>query len=108
MTLFNDREQAFEQMFVHDEEARFRALAKRNRLLGQWAATQIGLTGKKADAYANEIGRSVVAAVVDESLVEKIRADFADHGVRQPEEAIREKMAELMAVAINAVRSTAW
>jgi hypothetical protein len=55
MSLFNDRERAFEQMFVHDEEARFRALAKRNRLLGQWAASQLGLTGEAADAYVREI-----------------------------------------------------
>ncbi|RDI57242.1 DUF1476 domain-containing protein [Microvirga subterranea] len=108
MTLFNEREQAFEQMFVHDEEARFRALAKRNRLLGQWAATQIGLTGERADAYANEIGKSVVAAVVDESLVERIQADFASHGVAESEEGIREKMAELMTFAVAAVRSTTW
>jgi len=108
MTLFNEREQAFEQMFVHDEEARFRALAKRNRLLGQWAATQIGLSGDQADAYAKDIGRSLVAAVVDESLLARIQADFAAHGVEQSEEGIRQKMAALMAVALNEVRSTAW
>ena len=81
MTLFEARERAFEQMFVHDEEARFRALARRNKLLGQWAATQIGLSGAKADAYVNEISQSLVARVVDEGLVEKLRVDFAANGV---------------------------
>jgi hypothetical protein len=108
MTLFEDRERAFEQMFVHDEEARFRALARRNKLLGQWAAAQLGLTGQKADAYVNEIGRSLVARVVDESLVEKLRADFEANGVNQSDEQIREKMSELMAAAVTQVRSSAW
>ena len=67
MTLFEAREWAFEQMFVHDEEARFRALARRNKLLGPWAATQIGLSGAKADAYVNEISQNLVARVIDEA-----------------------------------------
>jgi hypothetical protein len=108
MTLFHDRERAFEAKFVHDEEARFRTLARRNKLLGQWAATQIGLTGEKADAYVTEISRSVVARVVDESLVEKLRADFSANGVNQSDDQIRGKMSELMAAAVTQVRSSAW
>jgi hypothetical protein len=108
MTLFEARQRAFEQMFVHDEEARFRALARRNKLLGQWAASQLGLTGGKADAYVSEISRSLVARVVDEGLVEKLRTDFAAHGVNQSDDQIREKMSELMAAAVTEVRSSAW
>ncbi|WP_114947969.1 DUF1476 domain-containing protein [Microvirga calopogonii] len=108
MTLFEDRERAFEQMFVHDEEAQFRALARRNRLLGQWAAMQLGLKGQKADDYVNEIGRSLVARVVDEGLVERLRSDFQASGVKLADEQIREKMAELMATAVTQVRSSTW
>jgi hypothetical protein len=108
MTLFEARERAFEQMFVHDEEARFRALARRNKLLGQWAASQLGLTGGEAGAYVSEISRSLVARVVDEGLVEKLRTDFAAHGVNQSDDQIREKMSELMAAAVTEVRSSAW
>ncbi|WP_114948145.1 DUF1476 domain-containing protein [Microvirga calopogonii] len=108
MTLFQDRERAFEQAFVHDEEARFRALARRNKLLGQWAATQLGLRGEKADSYVNEISSSLVARVVDEGLVEKLRADFEANGVNQSGDQIREKMAELMATAVTQVRSSTW
>jgi hypothetical protein len=108
MTLFENRERAFEQMFVHDEEAQFKALAKRNRLLGQWAAHQLSLTGHRADAYVDEISRSLVARVVDEGLVEKIRADFEADGINQFNEQIREKMAELMAAAVAQVRSSSW
>jgi hypothetical protein len=108
MTIFDDRERAFEQRFVHDEEARFRALARRNRLLGEWAAAQIGLNGETARAYAGEMTRSLVAAVVDENLVRRIRADFEASGVDASEDRIRGKMAELMSQAIEQVRADAW
>jgi hypothetical protein len=108
MTLFDTRERSFEQMFAHDEEARFRALARRNRLLGQWAASQLGLSGRTAEAYIDEIGRSLVAHVVDTGLVEKLLADFEANGVARSEEQIREKMSELMATAVTEVRSSTW
>ena len=108
MTLFEDRERAFEQMFTHDEEARFRALARRSRLLGQWAATQLGLKGQKADDYVGEIGRILVARVVDNALVEKLRSDFDTNGVNLSDEQIRQKMAELMAAAVAQVQSKPW
>jgi hypothetical protein len=108
MTMFDDRERAFEQVFVHNEEARFRALARRNKMLGQWAAEQLGLTGEKASTYVDEIKRSVVAAVVDEALVQRILADFETTGISWSEDQIREKMAELMAQAVIEVRSDEW
>jgi hypothetical protein len=107
MTTFDARERAFEQVFAHDEEARFRALVLRNNLLGQWAAERIGLSGEKARAYVDEIRTSVVTAVMDEKLVDKIRADFERSGVLASEE-IRDKMAELMARAMTRVRSDEW
>jgi hypothetical protein len=93
---------------VHDEEARFRALARRNKLLGQWTAMQIDLSGAKADVYINEISQSLVTRVVDEGLVEKLRADFAAYGVNQSSNQVREKMSELMAVAVTQVNSSTW
>src|SRR3954468_10926298 len=108
VTLFQDRERAFEQMFAHDEELRFRALAKRNKLLGQWAASQIGLSGAEANAYIEGISKSLVASVVDENLVKKVRADFEANGVDQFEDQIRDKMSELVATAVAQVDSTAW
>jgi hypothetical protein len=105
MTLFDERERAFEEMFVHDEETRFRALARRNKLLGLWAAEQIGLSGEKAFLYADEIRQSGVAAQADAQLLQKIQTDFEVNGVDPSEDRIREKMGELMARAIMEVRS---
>jgi hypothetical protein len=108
MTMFDDRERAFEQRFAHDEEARFRALARRNRLLGRWAADQMGLSGAAAAAYADDLTKCVVTAVVDEGVVQRIRADFAARAVHQPEDRIRAKLAELMATAVEQVRHDSW
>lgn len=108
MTIFDDRKRAFEQMFIHDEEARFRALALRNKLLGEWAAEKLGITGEDAIAYVDEIKKSIVAAAMDEGLVRKIHADFERNGVSGSEEEIREKMAELMSKATAQVRSHEW
>jgi hypothetical protein len=108
MTLFENRERGFEHMFIHDEEVRFRALAKRNRMLGQWAADQLGLTGQEAGAYVRDISGSLMARVVDGRIAAKIRADFDASGVETSDEQIHEKMSEFLAAAIAEVRSIAW
>jgi hypothetical protein len=108
MTTFDDREQAFERMFVHDEEMRFKALARRNKVLGQWAAEQMGLSRQEASAYAEEIRRnSIVAAQGDEQVVRKLRQDIESAGMRVSDEQIREKMNELLARAVTQIRSGA-
>src|SRR5215210_4824632 len=103
MTTFDDREQAFERMFVHDEETRFRALARRNRVLGQWAAEQLGLSRQDASAYTQEIMNSTVVAQGDEQIVRRHHRDLADAGLKVSEGQIREKMSELLAKAITQI-----
>ena len=81
MTTFDKREEAFEQQFAHDEELKFRATARRNKLLGLWAAEKLGLTGAQADSYA----LSVVMAELEDTnhdVAGKIRKDFAAKGVQ--------------------------
>ena len=108
MTTFDDREQAFERMFVHDEEMRFKALARRNKGLGQWAAEQMGLSRQEASTYAEDIIRnSIVAAQGDEQVVRKLRQDIESAGMRVSDEQIREKMNELLARAVTQIRSGA-
>jgi hypothetical protein len=90
MTTFDKREEAFEQQFAHDEELRFKATARRNKLLGLWAAEKLGLAGAEADSYA----LSVV-----------IRKDFDAKGVDQSDHQISRHANELMAQAIQAIRA---
>ena len=105
MTTFDDREQAFERMFVHDEDMRFRALARRNKALGQWAAEQLGLSGQEAPTYVEEITKSTVVAQGDEQIVRKLRQDFESAGVSVSEGEIQERMNELLAKAITQIKS---
>ncbi len=105
MTTFDKREDAFESMFAHDAELRFRAEARRNRLLGLWAAALLGKSGEDAAEYA----KLVVAADLDhaghEDVFRKIRADFDAAGVGQSDHQIRRTMDELMAQAMEQVRT---
>lgn len=96
MSTFDDREKGFESKFAHDSEMRFRAEARRNKLVGQWAAGLMGLSGDAADEYA----RSVVAADFEEAGIEDVvRKLVADLGGKASAEAIRAKMAEMLPVA---------
>jgi len=99
MTEFDRRKDAFESKFAHDAQLRFKAEARRNKLLGLWAAELLGKTGEAAETYA----RSVVAAdfeeAGDEDVFRKIRADFDAGGVTQSDHQIRRTMDELMATA---------
>jgi hypothetical protein len=107
MTNFEDREKGFERKFAHDEELKFRATARRNRLLGFWAAEQMGVTGDAAQAYAREVIKADLAEPGVEDLFRKIRADFDAKGVGQSDHQIRRQMAELMGVAISQIESEA-
>ncbi len=107
MTIFDERERAFEQLFVHDEELRFRARARRNKLLGRWAAMLMGLQGAQADLYAREVVDAVLQADGDRQISRKIRDDLASRGVRKSDDQLRAAMAELMAEAIAQVKDGA-
>ncbi len=101
-TTFDKREQAFETQFVHDDELRFKATARRDHLLGLWAAEKLGLGGSAAERYAREL---VVEDVEANDAAEKIRKDFAAKGVMESEEQIRRIMAELMARAVAEIKA---
>ncbi|WP_436643992.1 DUF1476 domain-containing protein [Microbaculum sp. FT89] len=105
MTIFNDREMAFEKKFVRDEETRFRALALRNKLFGQWAANQLGLTGDAADAYVEDIRNKVADRAGEEIVVSKVRDDLSASGRDVSEHQIRYRLTELLHDAITQVTS---
>ncbi len=91
-----DRENAFENKFAHDAEMQFKAEARRNKLLGLWAADLLGKTGDAADAYAKEVIKSDFEEAGDEDVYRKVSGDLGD---KADEATIRAKMAELMAQA---------
>lgn len=96
MTTFDDRENAFESKFAHDAEMQFKADARRNKLLGLWAAELMGKTGDAADSYAKEVVKSDFEEAGDDDVLRKVASDL---GNLASEESIREKMTELMNTA---------
>jgi hypothetical protein len=104
---FKDRERAFESKWAHDAEMRFKVMARRNRLLGLWAAGEMRVEGDRAKEYAMEVVRADFEEPGDEDVFRKIRADFDAAKLAQPDSAIRSKMEELLAVAGEQVMAEA-
>jgi hypothetical protein len=105
MSTFDKRGESFENRFAHDEELRFKATAKRNKLLGLWAAEKLGKAGADADAYAGEVVSADFEEPGDEDVFRKIRKDFDTAGIAQSDHQIRRTMDELLATAIEAIRT---
>jgi hypothetical protein len=92
MTSFDDRERAFEAKHARDEEMQFRITARRNRLLGAWAARQMGLTEAEADAYAKEVVRSDFEEAGEHDVVRKVLGDLTAAGIECDEEKVMEAL----------------
>ena len=104
MTDFKDRERAEEAKFALDEDTAFRIAARRNRLLGQWAAEKMGLTPEETDAYGKAVVQADFEEAGDEDVFRKIRRDFDAAGVEQSDHQIRRTMDELLGQAIEQVK----
>ena len=89
MTDFNDRERAEEANFAHNEEMQFRIQARRNRLLGQWAAEKMGLSAVETDAYAKSVVQADFEEVGDEDVIRKLLGDLTSAGVETSEGELR-------------------
>ncbi len=105
MTTFDKREEGFEKKFAHDEELRFKATARRNKLLGQWAAEKLGLTGADADAYAKTVVMADFEEAGDNDVFRKLRTDFDAKAVALSDHQIRRTMDELMEQAIAQIKA---
>jgi hypothetical protein len=103
MTTFDKREEGFEKKFAHDEELKFKATARRNKLLGLWAAAQLGKTGADADAYSKEVVAADFEEAGDGDVVRKVLGDLAAKGVT--EEQVRTMMTELLAEAVKQIQT---
>ncbi len=100
MTTFDKREEGFEKKFALDQEQKFKAEARRNKLLGLWVAEKLGMSGDEANAYAKEVVASDFEEAGDGDVVRKVMGDLAAKGVALTEAQLRVKMDELMAQAI--------
>jgi len=105
MTTFDKREEGFEKKFAHDEELRFKANARRNKLLGLWAAEKLGLSGAEAEAYAKEVVMADFEEAGDEDVFRKVRKDFDAKNVAQSDHQIRRTMVDLMEHAIEQIKA---
>jgi hypothetical protein len=105
MTTFDKREDAFEKQFAHDEELKFKAVARRNKMLGLWAAEKLGLTGAEADSYALSVVMTEFEESGDHDVSRKIRKDFDAKSVVQSDHQISRTMTELMARAVADIKA---
>ena len=99
MSTFDDRERAEEAHYALDQETQFKVMARRNKLLGLWAADVMGMTGAEAEAYAKAVMRSDLEEPGDEDVFRKVRGDFDARGIERSDAQLREQMAELLPVA---------
>ncbi|MBV9348607.1 MAG: DUF1476 domain-containing protein [Pseudolabrys sp.] len=104
-TTFDKREEGFEKKFAHDEELRFKANARRNKLLGLWAAEKMGMSGSDADAYGKEVVQADFEEAGDEDVFRKVRKDLDAKKIAVSDQEIRTKMVDLMATAIQQIEA---
>jgi len=106
MTTFDKREEGFEKKFAHDEELRFKANARRNKLLGLWAAEKLGISGDAANAYAKDVVMADFEAGGDNDVLKKVLNDLTAKGVASSEQDVRRTMTELMEKAIAEIKAS--
>jgi hypothetical protein len=105
MTTFDKREEGFEKKFAMDEDLRFRATARRNKLLGLWAANKLGRSGAEAEAYAKAVVLADFEEAGDDDVLRKVMADFQAANIMQSEHQIRRTMDELLAKAVSEIKA---
>lgn len=103
-TTFDKREEGFENQFAHDEELRFKAMARRNKLLGLWAAGVLGKSGADAEAYAKEVVLADFEEAGDNDVMRKVLKDLEPKGIT--EQQVRAQMGELLAAAIEQIKKS--
>ena len=106
MTTFDEREKAFEKKFAHDQELKFKAEDRRNKLLAEWAAEKLGLSGAEVEDYIRAVVRADLAEAGDQDVFRKVRGDFDAKGVQISDEELRSKMQEFLAEAVKQVEAS--
>jgi hypothetical protein len=101
MTTFKEREKGFEKKFARDQELKFKAEARRNKMLAEWAAGKLGITGPAVEDYVKAVRKADLAEKGDEDVFRKIRQDFDDNGVKIADSEIRNVMVDFLAEAVS-------
>jgi hypothetical protein len=102
----DDREKGFERKFAFDEELRFKATARRNKLFGLWVAEKLGKIGADAEAYAKSVVIADLAEAGDQDIIRKVRADLAGAGMELSEGELKVRLIDLMAEAVGQVEAS--
>ena len=106
MTTFDSREKGFENKFAHDQDLKFKAESRRNKLLAEWAGDKLGITGPALEDYVKAVRKADLAEKGDEDLYRKIRKDFDDKGVSVSDADLRKQMGALMAEAVKQIEGS--
>ena len=105
MTTFDDREKGFEKKFALDQDLKFRAEARRNKMLAEWAGAKLGIMGQALEDYVKAVRRADLEEKGDEDVFRKIRKDFDEKGLPIKDDEIREVMGDLLAKAVAEIES---
>lgn len=100
MTTFDERERSFEKKFAMDQDLKFKAESRRNKLLGEWAAAKLGLSGPAVEEYVKAVRKSDLASKGDDDVLQKVKKDLADKGASIPDAELRKTMDDFMAQVI--------
>lgn len=106
MTTFDEREKGFEKKFAHDQDLRFKAESRRNKMLAEWAAAKLGIVGPALEDYIKAVRKADLAEKGDEDVLRKVKQDFADKGVAVDEAEIRKVMGEFLAKAVSEIEGS--
>lgn len=105
MTTFDDREKSYEKKFAMDEELKFRSEQRRNKLIGEWAAAKLGLSGPEVENYVKSVRKADLATKGDEDVFQKLKADFDAKAVSVPDAELRKVMSECLAKAVDSIEA---
>jgi len=106
MTTFDDREKSFEKKFAFDAELKFKAESRRNKMIAEWAAAKMGITGAAVEEYIRSVRKADLAEKGDDDVFRKIAKDLADKGVKIGDAEIRKAMGEFLAKAVSDIEGS--
>lgn len=106
MTTFDDREKAYEKKFALDQDLRFKAESRRNKMLAEWAAAKLGITGSDVEDYVKAVRKADLAEKGDDDVLRKVKQDFAEKGIALDEAELRQVMSQFLAKAVAEVEAT--